>query len=174
MSRSRRQARAAGATRAAGQSLVEFAVVLPVFLSLLLGVFDLGRVVWAHNTVESAAREAARYAIVHGGTVLTDCPTGPDYLGRTCAGLPLGDRSAVAGIAREWAGGGAVVGVCYGDGCAGSLDTPGATNQRGTPVTVRVATTVDLLLTRLFALAFPGLNLGRITVDASVTMLVNT
>lgn len=47
-----------------GQSLVEVALVLPILLLILLGVFDFGRAVLAFNTVANAAREAARVAIV--------------------------------------------------------------------------------------------------------------
>ncbi len=49
-----------------GQSLVEFALVLPVLLLLVLGLFDVARAVWQENTLAFAAREATRYAIVHG------------------------------------------------------------------------------------------------------------
>jgi len=47
-----------------GQSLVEFALILPILLILLLGIFDFGRAVAAHNSVSNAARSAARVAIV--------------------------------------------------------------------------------------------------------------
>lgn len=46
-----------------GQGLVEFALILPILLLLLLGIFEFGRVIWAYITVQTAAREAARYAI---------------------------------------------------------------------------------------------------------------
>lgn len=46
-----------------GQALVEFAMVLTALVLLLMGMFDLGRGVYAYNVVSSAAREAARYAI---------------------------------------------------------------------------------------------------------------
>lgn len=48
------------------QSLVEFALVLPVFLLLVTGLFDVGRAVWQENSLAYAAREGTRYAIVHG------------------------------------------------------------------------------------------------------------
>lgn len=48
-----------------GQSLVEFSLVLPVFLLLLIALFDLGRGVFAYNTLTNAAREGARMAIVN-------------------------------------------------------------------------------------------------------------
>jgi hypothetical protein len=50
--------------RQAGQSLVETALVLPVLLLILMGIFDFGRAIFAFNTVSNAAREAARLAIV--------------------------------------------------------------------------------------------------------------
>ena len=59
-----------------GQSLVEFALVLPIVLLLLTGIFDLARAVWQENTLAFAAREGTRYAIVHGaGSIL---PLGPN------------------------------------------------------------------------------------------------
>lgn len=47
-----------------GQSLVEFAIVLPVIVVVVLGIFDLGRAVFTYNTLSQAARQANRQAIV--------------------------------------------------------------------------------------------------------------
>jgi Flp pilus assembly protein TadG len=47
-----------------GQSMVEFGLVLPIFLLLIFGIIDLGRGVYAYNTIQNAAREATRVAIV--------------------------------------------------------------------------------------------------------------
>ena len=49
----------------AGQGLTEFAFVLPIFVLVLVGLFDLGRAVFAYNTITNAAREGARVAIVN-------------------------------------------------------------------------------------------------------------
>jgi Flp pilus assembly protein TadG len=49
-----------------GQSLVEFALLLPVMLLIITGLFDVARAVWEENTLAYAAREGTRYAIVHG------------------------------------------------------------------------------------------------------------
>ena len=46
---------------AAGQSLVEFAIITPVVLLLLVGISDLGRLFASAVAIESAAREAADY-----------------------------------------------------------------------------------------------------------------
>jgi len=51
--------------RPTGQGLVEFALVFPIFVMLLLGVFDIGRAVFAYNEITNAAREAVRTAIVN-------------------------------------------------------------------------------------------------------------
>ncbi len=48
-----------------GQGLVEVALVIPVFLLLLMGLFDFGRAIYAYNTVSEAARNGARVAIVN-------------------------------------------------------------------------------------------------------------
>jgi TadE-like protein len=47
-----------------GQSLVEFALVLPIFVLLLFGVIDGGRLVYQHSVLSQAAREGARLASV--------------------------------------------------------------------------------------------------------------
>jgi Flp pilus assembly protein TadG len=43
-----------------GQSLVEFALVLPIFLLLIMGVIDVGRYAYMSSTLSNAAREGAR------------------------------------------------------------------------------------------------------------------
>lgn len=53
---------------ARGQSLVEFALVIPVFILLIFGLIDGGRLVYTYNTVANAARDAARVAIVNQST----------------------------------------------------------------------------------------------------------
>ena len=53
--------------RGRGQALVEFALALPIFLVLLMGVFDLGRGIYMYNGVSEAAREIARVTSVYPG-----------------------------------------------------------------------------------------------------------
>jgi hypothetical protein len=47
-----------------GQTLVEFALILPIFLLLVLGFFDLGRAVFYYSSLSNAVREGTRDAVV--------------------------------------------------------------------------------------------------------------
>jgi hypothetical protein len=48
-----------------GQTLVEFALILPIFLFLLIVIFDFGRAIYYYNAIHNAAREGARYGVIH-------------------------------------------------------------------------------------------------------------
>ena len=64
-----------------GQGMVEFALVMPVFLLLVLGIVEFGRLMTAYSSVSTASRDAARYAASVG-----DTPTGiPHY--QDCLGI---------------------------------------------------------------------------------------
>lgn len=58
-----------------GQTLVELALILPLFLMLVIGIVILGIGVFYQQQVTNAAREAARYASIHSATA--QCPTVP-------------------------------------------------------------------------------------------------
>jgi len=47
-----------------GQELVEFALILPLLLLLLVGIFEFGYVVFVQNSLSNAVREGARYGAV--------------------------------------------------------------------------------------------------------------
>ena len=51
-------------TRDDGTVAIEFAVVGLLFFALLLGSIELGRAMWMRNSVQFAAEEAARWALV--------------------------------------------------------------------------------------------------------------
>lgn len=162
-----------------GQAIVEFALVLPLFLLILIGMVDVGRAIWANNSVANAAREAARYAIVHGGTKSNPCPVGPPVTtgsnktvipsASTSCPYPSPSKQGIKDAATAYAvaaGFPVSVQVCYGASCSGDTDISGATNARGTPVTVTVFGQVPMLVPKLV-----GVN--QIDVDATSTMLVS-
>lgn len=53
-----------GRQRSLGQSLVEFAMVIPVFLLILFGMIDIGRYIYLATAFNQAAREGARFGSV--------------------------------------------------------------------------------------------------------------
>ena len=73
--------------RERGQSLVEFALVIPIVILIMVGLFDLGRVVFINNSLSDGARDGAR----HGATGLRN----GDY----CARVDEAVRSATRGQA---------------------------------------------------------------------------
>ena len=86
--------------RERGQSLVEFALVLPVLLLFIFGIVDAGRLIYTYNTVSNAARDGARVAIVNQSTSGTDTcdttsptawPTGCAVSGAIGLGLSASD-----------------------------------------------------------------------------------
>ncbi|MEX1334013.1 MAG: TadE/TadG family type IV pilus assembly protein [Candidatus Limnocylindrales bacterium] len=67
-----------------GQTLVEFALVLPILLVVIVGVFDGGRVVFTNTTLSQAAREGARLGAVEAanvGLTASDCVDTPALVG---------------------------------------------------------------------------------------------
>ncbi len=56
-----------------GQALVEFALIFPMFVLVLFTVIVVGLYVFYNQQLENAAREAARYAVVHSANA--QCPT---------------------------------------------------------------------------------------------------
>ena len=48
-----------------GQTLAEFALALPIFLFILMAIFDFGRAIYMYNGVSQASRELARATSVH-------------------------------------------------------------------------------------------------------------
>lgn len=82
---------AAGPNRVVGQSLVEFALVLPMLLVLLVGIADLGRAFAAGLVIESAARDAAE----KGAQQYVAEPPGPLNLPSTGNGAYYGSFGAM-------------------------------------------------------------------------------
>src|SRR5689334_11786940 len=43
------------------QAIVEFAIVLPILMMILVGIFEVGRMLYTYAAVNNASREAARF-----------------------------------------------------------------------------------------------------------------
>lgn len=50
--------------RESGQELVEYAMILPLLLLLLVGIMEFSIIIFSYDTIANAAREGARVAII--------------------------------------------------------------------------------------------------------------
>lgn len=137
-----------------GQALVEFALVLPVAVLLIVGLFDSARAVWLTATLAAATREGTRYAIVHGAQ--SAAPTGP---GASSYTAPSTD-TAVEGVVRQYAVGVANMTV--------SATWPDGDAKRGSRVTIAATAPFTPVLSE--ALLGGGL---RVTLRGSSTLVIH-
>ncbi len=86
-----------------GQSLVEFAMVLPILLILIFGIIEFGMGLRSYISLTNATREGARFAAVGNapGAYPTDCTgsVATTVVGRVCVaveGLDLADFTNVS------------------------------------------------------------------------------
>ncbi len=83
--------------RRAGVAATEFAIVLPLFLTLILGILEIGRSLETSTTMYSALREAGRLASLDYSEVLPEGTTANDKVTQdirnflTASGLPGND-----------------------------------------------------------------------------------
>ncbi len=155
---------AAGASRrpaSAGQALVEFALVAPIFFLLLFGIIEGGRFILYYQTLNNATREGARYAIVHGSN--SNCPSGPMPPSESAPGgcydpsgakvvqqvkdTAFGVLGSAVIVTPEWP------------------DPPGLGNGRDADVTVRATYTYSTFL--------PLVPLPPITITAESRLVIN-
>lgn len=147
--------------RSAGQALVEFALVAPIFFLLLFGIIEAGRFILFYQTLNNATREGARYAIVHGSNSF--CPSGPMPPGQSApAGCYDPSGAKVVQQVKDTAFGvlGASVVVV-----ADWPNPPGLGNGRDADVTVRATYTYDTMI--------PLVPLPPITITAESRLVIN-
>jgi Flp pilus assembly pilin Flp len=80
-----------------GASAAEFAIVLPLFLVLLLGMIDAGRFLWVYNRAEKATQVGVRTAVVT--NVLSSGLQDADYTGQTINGVKIGPGDPIPAAA---------------------------------------------------------------------------
>ncbi len=108
-----------------GQALVEFALILPVLLLILLLTVDFGRLFFSYVAVNNAAREATNYAAMHAGD--------PDY---DAAAFDAAVGQVAAAEANVQAQGGeneiSITGpVCFAPGTEVAMDCNSAAQYAG-------------------------------------------
>jgi hypothetical protein len=119
--------------RDGGQGLAEFALVIPLLLIFVLALVDFARGIFIYSVVSDAAREGARYAIVHGALAPLDSmtPSGPgtsDPNGSTYV-VPAA-RSVAQGLDQSLL----TIGACWGDRCTVPPDCSAGTNTAASPI----------------------------------------
>jgi hypothetical protein len=161
--------------RGRGQAMVEFALAVPIIFVLVLGTFEAARFIFYYQLVNDAAREGARYAMVHGSR--SACPSGPPPPGETNPCDPSGAnvKAAVGQAAFDFASTGQLLVFDPVWTSRGSLSPPrrgdastGA-NGRGDHVTVFVDFTYHPLVKEVVDVPI----LPPITVSAESTLVVN-
>jgi Flp pilus assembly protein TadG len=120
-----------------GNSMIEFSLIAVMFIIVLLGVVDIGRLALIYTTLAESARAGARYAIVHGADRSGAQGSSPDAPSGTT------DNSQVQTIVKDFASGGLLN--------LNNLNTtvtysPSTSNAVGTSVTVTVSYTYDPLV----------------------------
>ena len=136
--------------RTSGQSLLEFALIAPLFFLLVCGIFDFGHLFFVEMSLQDAVRQAGRFAVT--GDHLKDPVTNND-LSRV-ASIVQTAQNASAGTNIT----GVTVSSLYG----------GANNAGGPDDTVTVSVTDDLQLITPVIARFFGPN-GIYTFTVSVT-----
>jgi Flp pilus assembly protein TadG len=116
------------------QAIVEFAIVLPILLVILVGILEVGRMVFIYASVTNASREAARYASAVG---LNDTMTANKY--NDCDGIKRVARSAAFILPLQ----NSDIVISYDDGPGTSPigSCPIGTINSGQRVTVRINAT---------------------------------
>lgn len=89
-----------------GSVAIEFAMLLPVFLALIYGLFEFARIAWTQTTLEFAVEEAARFAMVNPTASATDIT---DVANDSAAGLDV--NLITINVTTETLGGGEFVTV---------------------------------------------------------------
>lgn len=90
------QVKKAGSRRGEpGQGMVEFALAIPVFLLLALGIIDLGWMLYIYSSTFSASREAARYG-ASVGLNEAGIPHELDCAGIRAAAMRIGQTAGVS------------------------------------------------------------------------------
>ncbi len=146
--------------RRRGQALVEFSLVAPIFFFLIFAIIDFGRYVYYVQVLNNAAREGARYAIVHGGLSLD--PTGPPSADATGDKVKTVVKKHLVGVIGQSTA--LSIDVCWkpkngvGDPCSGD-------NSRGSPV--------EVTLDYQFRSAIPIVPIPPMTVQGASTLVIN-
>lgn len=115
-----------GRLRHAGQTLVEFSLVVFMSVILFLAIVEISRMVLVYTTVANSARAGARYAVVHGSRHTGAGANGPSG--------PAGNPPEVVTVIKNFAS----AGLLNTNALLITVNYPGASNLPGALVSVTV------------------------------------
>ena len=163
-------------TRSTGQGLVEFALVLPIFLLLLFGLIDAGRLVYQHSVLSQAAREGARLAAVEASWIGQADPGCGSAGGPVCPANVAALRTHILAAANRMVSPFAVIAAtqlntrCDPSGGAPTGDwsaTSCSSNKTGNVASVRVVASFTPITPVISTLV------GSVSMSASTSMVIN-
>ena len=92
-----------GAEGQRGSNLVEYGIVITLLLTMLFGLVDFGRALYAYHFVSEAAREATRYAMVRGSACTSPgCPASGSDIQNYVKNVPAGIDPAQLTVTPTW------------------------------------------------------------------------
>ena len=71
-----------------GQSLMEFALLFPIAILLLVGFFDLGRAIFYYSSVSNMVREGTRFGIIDKNSEMGPYADNIDEINKFSFGIP--------------------------------------------------------------------------------------
>jgi Flp pilus assembly protein TadG len=160
--------------RERGQTLVEFALVFPVFMVLLFGIIDGSRLVFTNSTLSQAAREGARQASVEASWVGSSEGSCNTTAGPVCPATVDVLKADVIGAVNRMT----TLGPVAGSNVFLSCDATTAPSGNWTGQTCSSRTTGNYVSVRVVSSFVPitpivGQILGTITLSGSATMTIN-
>jgi Flp pilus assembly protein TadG len=78
-----------------GAAVAQFALILPILLLTIFGVYEFGRLYWIWNTVQYATEQTARCIMAH--TSVTTVSSGTCALNSNLPGLTVSNPTATSG-----------------------------------------------------------------------------
>ena len=135
-----------------GQGIVEFSLILFLFMMMVLGIFEVGRLFLQYTAVANAAQEAARYASLHGTSCTTAVNTPCNSITQSDIETYAVDHAAITGVTATavWPG----------------------TPDPGTTVTVTVTSTFEPLLAFVGDAFSTATGSSSIDLTSTVTMAI--
>ncbi|MGH9682735.1 MAG: TadE/TadG family type IV pilus assembly protein [Candidatus Acidiferrales bacterium] len=147
-----------------GSSLVEFALVFVLVMTMMLGIVDFSRALYAYHFVSNAAREATRFAAVNGATCTADgscaAPASTTDIQNFVKNVPSGIDSSKLTTTPSW--------PVQADGpviCSTAVGTvPATKNYPGC--------TVEVTVSYSFSFLFPFISTSSLNLSSTSEMVI--